>query len=68
VRYYFHLVHGSKTYTDETGQEFPTSAAAQRQGAKIASELAIDTDLVGATVRVVDELDAEIASIEVVQG
>jgi hypothetical protein len=65
MRYFFDLLDGLKTYTDKEGQDWPTSVAAGVCAARIARELACETQNQRLVVRVMDEQDRHLVSIPV---
>jgi uncharacterized protein DUF6894 len=65
MRYFFHVTDGRKTYRDEEGQDCLTPIAAGVCTARIANELARDTENLPLIVRVIDERERYIASIPV---
>ena len=56
MRYYFHIVGGSKLFPDELGRSLPTLESAKRHAKVLADELRTGSDFTGSSfVRVVDE-------------
>ena len=67
MRYFFHVLDGLKTITDETGTVLSGPEAARLQAAVIATELAQDGDhYQGFVVCAIDEQGNEIARVPVV--
>ena len=56
MRYFFHIVGGSKLYPDELGRNLPTLESAKRHAKVLVEELRRGGDFYGSSlVRVVDE-------------
>jgi hypothetical protein len=55
MRYFFHIVGGSKLFPDELGRSLPTLESAKRHAKVLAEELRTGRDFCGSSfVRVVD--------------
>jgi hypothetical protein len=67
MRFFFDVVDGRNTYSDEEGQDWPTAIAAGVCGARIARDLACEAGNLRFVVRITDERDHHVASIPVRQ-